>query len=227
MQHIVYKNNIKQCNVNIDHVYHDLETKGYSLFNVGKINKDEFLEFCYNFGEVIPSGRQKPMIDDIFINDGTGTAKLPFHTDKSYWRLPPRYEILYVNDVYNMNYGEITVSSIVDAFNALTPNEQQELIQLSSAYKSPSNRDAGENPCANFVNFVDGKIEFFRYRLDIFNSNHPAIKKMADFIEDHHVKVKYSKADILILDNWKYAAGRNITEWGENGFRHLYRALLV
>ncbi len=227
MQHIIQKN-INE-NYDIDKIYKEILEKGYSLFNIGKIAKDEFLNFCYNFGEVIPSGRNKRLVDDIFINDGTGTEKLPFHTDKTYWRIPPRFEILYVNDVNNMNLGEITLVSLMDAFNSLSSSEKENIMLYQSEYKNPPNRDKGENPCANFINTIDGKIEFFRYRLDIFDSNKNEIKKMKKYIEneDNITYIKYKKGDILILDNWKYAAGRNNTIWGENGFRHLFRTLII
>ena len=67
MQHIVHKN--IDNNYNIDKVYDDILKNGFSLFNVGKISKNDFLNFSYNFGEVIPSGRSRDLVDDIFIND--------------------------------------------------------------------------------------------------------------------------------------------------------------
>jgi len=228
MQHIVYKNNIDK-DIDIKKLYNSLSEKGYVKFNIGEITKEEFLTFSYNFGEVIPSGRGREMIDDILINDGTGTEKLPFHTDKSYWRIPPRFEILYVKDMKNMEKGEISVSSIIGAYNCLNMNEKEILINYSSPYKNPTNRDSGLNPNAKFIGIIDGNLEFFRYRLDIFDSNVKEINKLKKIIEDEkNIKyIKYEKGDILILDNWQYAAGRNITEWGENGFRHLYRTLVI
>lgn len=225
MQHIVCKkiNSFE----NIDSIYDNLLENGYALFNVGKMTKEEFLDFSYNFGEVIPSGRGKTLVDEILTNNGTGTEKLPFHTDKSYWRIPPRFEILYVNDVKNMKFGEITISSIVDAFNKLSDEEKMKLMDYQSKYTNPANRDLGFNPKAHFVNVIDGNIEFFRYRLDIFDSNIPAITKIKDYIEKNSIKIPYKKGDILILDNWKFSAGRNITIWGKNGFRHLFRTLVM
>ena len=208
-------------------MYNNLLTNGYVLFNVGKMTKKEFLNFSYNLGEVIPSGRGKEFVDDILINDGTGTSKLPFHTDKTYWRIPPRFEVLYVKDVVNMEHGEITVASILDAFKSLTEKEQQTLINYKSKYINPSNSDNGYNPSAHFVNIIDNNIEFFRYRLDIFESNLPEINKIKEYIENNYKLVSYKKGDILILDNWKYCAGRNITIWKGNGFRHLYRTLVI
>lgn len=225
MQHIVCKK--INPDLNIENIYNELLTKGHYIFNIGKMTKEEFLNFSYNFGEVIPSGRGKNLVDDIFINNGSGTEMLPFHTDKSYWRIPPRFEILYVNDVYNMELGEITLSSIMDAFNILSKEEKEKLINYESQYCNPSNRDKGFNTLAHFVNVIDNKIEFFRYRLDIFNSNITEINKMKEYIENNYIKISYKKGDILILDNWKYAAGRNITIWHENGTRHLYRTLVI
>lgn len=225
MQHMVFKkiDNL----INIRNIYNNLLQNGYSIFNVGKMTKEEFLNFSYNFGEVIPSGRGKSLVDDILINNGTGTEKLPFHTDKCYWRIPPRFEILYVNDIKNMNFGEITVSSIIDAFNNLSIEEQNKLLNYESKYTNPSNRDSGSNPMAHFVNTIDNKVEFFRYRLDLFDSNVSEINKIKKYVEENFVKVEYKKGDILILDNWKFSAGRNITVWGENGFRHLFRTLVM
>ena len=225
MQHMIFKkiDNL----INIRNIYNDLLQNGYSIFNVGKMTKEEFLNFSYNFGEVIPSGRGKSLVDDILINNGTGTEKLPFHTDKCYWRIPPRFEILYVNDIKNMNFGEITVSSIIDAFNNLSIEEQNKLLNYESKYTNPSNRDSGSNPMAHFVNTIDNKVEFFRYRLDLFDSNVSEINKIKKYVEENFVKVEYKKGDILILDNWKFSAGRNITVWGENGFRHLFRTLVM
>jgi len=45
--------------------------------------------------------------------------------------------------------------------------------------------------------------------------------------ENNITYIKYKKGDILILDNWKYAAGRNNTIWGKNGSRHLFRTLII
>lgn len=225
MQHIVCKKIDNK--VDTDKVYSEILKNGYAIFNVGKMTKEEFLNFSYNFGEVIPSGREKEMVDDILTDNGTGTERLPFHTDKSYWRIPPRFEILYVNDVKNMKYGEITVSSIMKAFNSLTSKEKERLQNYQAKYTNPSNRDIGFNILANFVNKIDDNIEFFRYRLDIFNSNIPEINKMKKYIEQNEYKISYKKGDILILDNWKFAAGRNITIWEKNGFRHLFRTLVM
>lgn len=229
MQHIIQKDLNKKYEINIDKIYEEISKKGYSLFNVGKMTKDEFLNFSYNFGEVIPSGRKKTLVDDILTNDKTNTEKLPFHTDKSYWRIPPRFEIIYVKKVSNMNLGEITITSLMDAFNSLSSIEKENIMLYQSKYINPINRDKGSNPCANFVNTIDGKIEFFRYRLDIFDSNKNEINKIKAYIEDENniTYIKYKKGDILILDNWKYAAGRNNTIWGKNGFRHLYRTLII
>lgn len=225
MQHIVFKK--IESIIDTNNVYKDLLENGFALFNIGTITKSEFLNFSYNFGEVIPSGRGKSLVDEILINNNTGTEKLPFHTDKSYWRIPPRFEILYVNDIQNMKYGEITISSIMEAFNILSNEEKNRLLNYQSEYINPSNRDFGNNPSAHFVNIIDGEIEFFRYRLDIFKSDIPEIKKMAQHIEKNFQKVSYHKGDILILDNWKFAAGRNITVWGPNGLRHLFRTLVI
>lgn len=53
MQHIVCKK--IDDSINIEDIYNDLLKNGYSIFNVGKMKKEEFLNFSYNFGEVIPS----------------------------------------------------------------------------------------------------------------------------------------------------------------------------
>lgn len=226
MQHILFKE-IENLNINIDSKYNEVLNNGYSIFNVGKINKDQFVTFCYNFGEVIPSGRGKSLCDDIFINDGTGTEKLHLHTDKSYWRIPPRFEILYVNDVFNMQFGEITSVSLIDTFNSLPESDKENLINLESVYVSPNNRDKGYNKSAKLINKIDDKIEFIRYRLDIFNSNNKSLKKWSNLLEHNIRLIPYKKGDILILDNWKFAAGRNITKWGKKGFRHLFRTLVI
>ena len=46
-------------------------------------------------------------------------------------------------------------------------------------------------------------------------------------INNNYYKIPYKKGDILILDNWKFAAGRNTTEWGPNGLRKIFRALVI
>ena len=226
MQHILFKN-INNLNINIEQKYFEILKNGFSIFNVGNITKNQFIDFCYNFGEVIPSGRGKSLCDDIFINDGTGTEKLPLHTDKSYWRIPPRFEILYVNDVYNMLYGEITCVNLLEAFNKLPDEDKNFLLNLESQYNAPTNRDSGFNKSAKLVNIIDDKIEFFRFRLDIFNSNNPSLDRWEKILEKSIKMIPYKKGDILILDNWKYAAGRNITKWGPNGYRHLFRTLII
>ncbi len=226
MQHILFKK-IENLGVDIEDKYSEVLSNGYSVFNVGKISKDQFINFCYNFGEIVPSGRGKSLCDDIFINDGTGTEKLPLHTDKSYWRIPPRFEILYVEDVYNMSFGEITSVDLLASFNKLNENDKKELLNLEVQYNCPLNRDMGYNKLAKFINCIDGEIELFRFRLDVFNSNNKSLKSFVEICEKSVKLISYKKGDILILDNWKFAAGRNVTKWGQNGSRHLFRTLVI
>ncbi len=226
MQNMLYKNINKQFFNRINDAFNALKKDGYYIFNAGNLSKEDFLNFSYSFGEVIPSGRGKEMVDDIFIGGIQKQSSLPLHTDKSYWRLPPSFEILYVNDVYNMKHGEIIVGNLLEAFKQLSPVEQKELLDFEAVYKSPQNRDEGTIK-VKLIGKIDDDISFFRYRLDIFDSSSPTITKWNNIIKDNLIFVPYRKGDVLILDNKLHCAGRNNTTWGENGSRHLYRTLVM
>ena len=210
----------------IQKAFDELKKKGYSIFHVGDFSKEDFLNLSYSFGEVIPSGRGRGLVDEIYISGELKQSSLPLHTDKSYWRVPPAFEILYVNDVKNMQHGEIIVGDLLQAFKQLSKDEQSELLSFSGNYKAPQNRDAGEIN-VKLVGKINDELAFFRYRLDLFDSSSLVIGKWNNEIQKTLVLVPYKKGDILILDNRLHCAGRNITTWSEGGFRHLYRTLVM
>lgn len=226
MPHMLYKKINDNFQPTIQKAFGELKEKGYSIFHVGDFSKEDFLNFSYSFGEVIPSGREKGLVDEIYISGELKQSSLPLHTDKSYWRIPPSFEILYVNDVHNMQHGEIIVGDLLKSFKQLSEDEQKQLLGFSGIYKSPKNRDAGEIN-VKLVGKIDDELAFFRYRLDLFDSSAPVIEKWNKEIEKTLVLVPYRKGDILILDNRLHCAGRNITTWSEGGFRHLYRTLVM
>lgn len=226
MQPILYKKLNDKFSTQVKKAFEELDYQGYSIFNVGEIDKDDFLKLSYSFGEVIPSGRNCELVDDIYTTYEIGNKTLPMHTDKSYWRIPPRFEILYVNGVENMEKGEITVGNLIGAFHNLSEEDQQTLLSYVSVYSAPFNRDQGSTQ-THLVGVLDNEIAFFRYRLDIFDSSLPEIKRWIDNINDTIKYVSYKKGDILILDNWRHCAGRNDTVWHDGGYRHLYRSLII
>ena len=226
MPHMLYKTINDKFSKEIKTAFKDLKEKGYSLFQGGILSKEEFLNLSYSFGEVIPSGRGKGLVDEIFIGGELKQGSLPLHTDKSYWRIPPSFEVLYVNDVNEMRHGEIIVGDLYAAFKALTEKEQMKLCELKTLYKAPSNRDESKID-VKLVGTIDEELSFFRYRLDLFNSSLPVIEKWNKKIAETIKLVPYKKGDILVLDNRLHCAGRNITTWGEGGFRHLFRTLVM
>ena len=221
--------NIDTLGADIADMSRQVQDCGYAVFNAGRISRDSFLNFCYNFGEVVPSGRGREMVDDICTDSSSGSAPLPLHTDKSYWRVPPRYEILYVESVTDMERGGIAISSLMYAFRSLTEHEQSKLLAHRSCYASPGNRDSGYNQSAHFVVSFDGIPEFFRYRLDIIEDRIPEIDRLSEELEKPgRVRlINYKIGDIIVLDNWKHASGRDVTVWGMNGSRHLLRTLII
>ncbi len=226
MQRTLYKNLNEKFGSQISKAFEELDSQGYSLFPVGEMDKDAFLELAYSFGEVIPSGRNCGFVDDIYTTYEMGNKLLPMHTDKSYWRIPPRYEMLYVKGVENMERGEITVADLLGTFMALDEKDRQTLLSYVATYKAPSNRDQGSNK-AHLVGTLDNEIAFFRFRLDIFDSSLPEIQRWVEKIEKTVKLVAYKKGDILILDNWRHCAGRTDTVWHQDGYRHLYRSLII
>jgi len=210
----------------IEASYADLENQGYATFHTNGLTKDNFLTLSYSYGEVILPGRGDDFVTDIYTDKKKGSLPLPLHTDKSYWRIPPRYELLYVCDIAEMKKGELLVSDLQQAFDALSESEQIELINYCPTYRLPSNRDTGETK-AKLVNFINGDLAFFRFRLDLFDSAIPAVKKWSALVEGNSELVEYQKGDIIALDNWRHAAGRKESCFGERGFRHIYRTLVM
>lgn len=226
MPHTLYKNLNDQFSNEIKKAFVDLDTMGYSIFPAGELTKEDFMNLGYSFGELIPAGRNCALADDIYTTYEMGNKTLPLHTDKSYWRIPPRFEMLYVKGVENMEKGEITVGDLIGSFHALEKNDQQKLLSYVTTYKAPSNRDQGSIQ-VHLVGTLDNDIAFFRYRLDIFDSSLPEIQRWVEKIQNSIKYVPYKKGDILILDNWRHCAGRNDTVWHQGGYRHLYRSLIV
>lgn len=226
MPHMLYKTINSKFSKKIEKAFKELKEKGYSLFPAGVLSKEDFLNLSYSFGEVIPSGRGKGLVDEIFIGGELKQSSLPLHTDKSYWRIPPSFEVLYVNDVNKMQHGEITVGDLYAAFKSLTKKEQKELCELKTAYKAPNNRDESKID-VKLVGTIDDELAFFRYRLDLFDSSSPVIEKWNKKIAETVKLVPYKKGDILVLDNRLHCAGRNITTWGDGGSRHLFRTLVM
>lgn len=223
---MLYKDTGSIFNGIIEQVHLNLKRDGYSQINIGLISREQFVNLCYSFGELIPSGRNHSITDDIYTDINNGNKSLPLHTDKSYWRIPPRFEMLYVESIKGMFGGEMLISNLWLAFDLLSNEDKEYLIQYATKYKTPENRDGGYI-IASLVNFLNKKLSFFRFRLDIFDSDIPAINNWCHIIDQNKQTIEYNAGDFIVFDNWTFAAGRKDTYFLREGFRRIYRALVI
>lgn len=193
--------------------------------NEVKFTKEEFLDFSYLLGEVVPSGKGHPLVDDIVTNNLSGEAFVPMHNDKSYWSIPPRYLVMYIAEFAGYKGGFTELSDMMQAFALLSAEEQKYLREEKHIFTSPKNREF-KQLVGNFVNVINDDNFFFRYRVDLVTS-HNAIVKFDEIINVNKFEVEMVQGSLVVIDNWRISHGREMTEFSEGGRRVMYRTLIL
>lgn len=208
------------------HIRRDLETARFSVAALPGLAKDDFLTLSYAFGEVVPPGRKCNLVTHLETADTTGEAFVPLHNDKSYWRIPPRYLLLYISKAIDVNQGHTLLSNLVTAYKAISTDDQISLREPIVNLAAPSNRDSG-SMCGSVANTINGDIAFFRYRLDLVIDGMSAVSRFGEQVQFHSFPVTLNQGDLLILDNWTMAHGRTNTTFLNGGRRIAYRSLVL
>lgn len=188
------------------------------------LSKEELLEFSYKLGEVIPSGSGHELVDEIISTKDSGEAFVRMHNDKSYWVIPPRYLIMYIKKFEGCNKGETILGDMYKSYRDLE-NKDQKTLELSQfIFSAPKNRN-GKIIAGNLVNQINQNNYFFRYRLDLFENNE-SVKNFDKEVKRNSFDVEMLENDLIIIDNWRFAHGRQQTIFSENGVRIMYRTLI-
>ena len=207
-------------------IFSELESHGYSRVSIPNFEKEDLVKLSYYFGEVISPGRNAEVVTEIYTDNVKGEKIVPLHNDKSYWRIPPRFMFFYFKSIQGIQGGETIISNMQSAYNELAENEKKILNEYTMPIKSPNNRDESKTD-ALLVNFLNGKLTFFRLRLDLFNAEIKELNRWYQIIKDNSITLSFKEGELFILDNWTFAHGRNETTFSENGFRNIFRTLVV
>ncbi|MFB6456722.1 TauD/TfdA family dioxygenase [Chitinophaga sp. Hz27] len=201
-----------------------LAKQGYAVANIGDISADTLLSVAYYFGEVIPIGRGNDHITEIRTSASVGSKNVPLHNDKSYWRIPPKYLILYCRESSGFENNHMHVSDIHGAFEKLTEEEKLNLTDRSLDIFHPSNRSSG-TLVGKLVNYLNGDV-FYRLRSDTITKDWQEFNKWEQLVIDNLIEVPFNPGTILIMDNWTFAHGRRLNSV-EQGFSRTINRLLI
>ncbi|HVI44226.1 MAG TPA: TauD/TfdA family dioxygenase [Chitinophaga sp.] len=202
-----------------------LETQGYTAANIGDIPSKTLLSIAYFFGEVIPIGRGNDHITEIRTSAEVGTRDVPLHNDKSYWRIPPRYLILYCRQASGFENNHMHVSDIHSAFLQLTEAQRTELSDRVLDIHHPSNRSSGTLK-GKLVNHLNEEV-FYRFRSDTIERDWEAFNTWDNLVINNLVEVPFNPGTLLIMDNWKFAHGRRLTAVENSYSRMIDRVLIM
>ncbi|WP_160714897.1 TauD/TfdA family dioxygenase [Chitinophaga solisilvae] len=202
-----------------------LEAQGYVSADIGEISPKTLLSVAYFFGEVIPIGRGNDHVTEIRTSAEVGSKNVPLHNDKSYWRIPPRYLILYCREANGFENNHMHVSDIHGAFLQLTEEERASLSERVLDIHHPSNRSSGTLQ-GKVVNYLNEEV-FYRFRSDTIEKNWDAFNKWDQLVIDNLVEVPFNPGTLLIMDNWKFAHGRRLTSVVNSYSRNIDRVLIM
>lgn len=202
-----------------------LYQQGYVSAEIGDIAAKTLLSIAYYFGEVIPIGRGNDHITEIRTSAEVGTKDVPLHNDKSYWRIPPRYLILYCRKADGFENNHMHVSDIHGAFLQLTEEERENLSDRVLDIHHPSNRSSGKL-MGKLVNYLNEEV-FYRFRSDTIERNWEAFNKWDQLVIDNLIEVPFNPGTILVMDNWKFAHGRRLTSLVNSYSRMIDRVLIM
>lgn len=207
-------------------VLEQLKSESCAKIMIPDLSQEDFLEISYLFGEVIPPGRDCSLVTDIFTTDKEGELEVKLHNDKSYWRVPPKYILLYMSDVKNMTGGDVLVSDLFSSYNLLNDDCKKILKETNVSLSHPKNRDQGQLQ-GKLINELNGELSFVRYRTDLISGVSEAVAKWQEQLYRAKQEVSLTVGDLLILDNWKIAHGRKSTCFESDGYRRVYRSLVI
>ncbi|MBV8253117.1 MAG: TauD/TfdA family dioxygenase [Chitinophaga sp.] len=209
----------------LDAISEPLAKQGYAVANIGDISADTLLSIAYYFGEVIPIGRGNDHITVIHTSSSVGSKNVPLHNDKSYWRIPPKYLILYCRESSGFENNHMHVSDIHGAFEQLSETEKQSLIDRNLDIFHPSNRSSGTLK-GKLVNYLNGDV-FYRLRSDTIEKDWEAFNHWDQLVIDNLIEVPFNPGTLLIMDNWKFAHGRRLTSVETGYSRTINRVLIM
>lgn len=202
-----------------------LFSQGYAAEDIGTISSKALLSIAYFFGEVIPIGRGNDHITEIKTSAEVGTKEVPLHNDKSYWRIPPRYLILYCRESSGFENNHMHVSDIHGAFEQLSEQEKTELSDRVLDIYHPSNRSSGTLK-GKLVNHLNEEV-FYRLRSDTIEKTWSAFNHWDQLVNENFIEVPFNPGTILIMDNWKFAHGRKLTALENSFSRNIDRVLIM
>lgn len=226
------KNNLYQDNQWLEKtqfIDDQLKKEHFATINLPDLNLDGFLRLSYGFGEVIKAGRETPLVTEIKTNRNYGNKELELHNDKTYWAIPPRYEMLYIVEANGMTGGDILKSSILDCYLRLSIAKQKLLRETDVEIRSPNNRD-GSVIKAPLVNYINENLAFFRCRADIINADSEVkeiFNELYSELINNTVAFPAKTGDLFIFDNWLAAHGRSIASFNQDGYRLAFRTLVI
>jgi len=211
-------------NKKIQSIQAELNENFYAKVDNLDLSKEDLLGLSYKLGEVIPSGSERDLVDEIISKKDTVESFVRTHNDKSYWIIPPRYLVMYIKKFDGCEKGETILSDMYKSYTELNEKDQKSLMLSQFVFTSPKNREK-KVIVGNFANSINQNNYFFRYRLDLFENNE-IIKRFDENIRKNSFDIKMLKGDLLVIDNWRFAHGRRETLFSDNGERVMYRTLI-
>lgn len=203
-----------------------LDHQNFAIVNGLTLTAERFAALSYLFGEVVPPGLGDNLVTNIDTSETSGELEVKLHTDKCYWRTPPKYLLLYVSKASGMIGGDMIVSDLFSSLSALSIEEQKLISRFKVTIKSPSNR-VSSITTAHLVNYLNNQLSFVRFRTDLILSEKELISKWYRKSEEISVSLTLRSGDLLVIDNWRVAHGRMKTSFDGFGSRCALRTLVI
>jgi len=196
-------------------------------FYVGKYNfndENEFLNYAYKYGQVVPAGRGENLVTTISTNDLFGEKEVKLHNDKCYWNIPPRFLIFYIKEINSDCIWNI--SNISNAFQSLDSDMKSKISNSKFIFNSPQNRDSYSNELY-FVNKVNQEY-FYRFREDVCNIPSEYLIALKVELIKNIINIKTENGTLIVLNNWHMVHGRTLDDFICNNMKRVaYRALVI
>ncbi|MDV2080355.1 TauD/TfdA family dioxygenase [Marinobacter xestospongiae] len=188
---------------------------------------NEFQEFCSGIGEVVPEEPGASLVTYLQSEKNLNVSDIPLHTDKSYWKKPPRFIVFYFKEISGFSGGETLLTNLVDSYQSLCIEDREILSKSNVLIKSPCNR----KPYCQKVRLVelkDNSVKMVRFRLDVTHSSLRFVMgKWYDKAENSCISLSPAPGTILMVDNHRWAHGRNFCNFEQFGQRIIYRCLVL
>ena len=184
------------------------------------------LDIAYTLGQAIPAGRNETLSTRLETPAGK-SEEILLHTDKCYWRIPPRYLILRIESLHGVVGGETILADLREAAQLVSSADQDLLRNTLVTFSAPSNRSAHqERACLLATQWNEEDVA--RLRLDLIS---PQIRSVAERwsarAKSIAVCVAALPGETLVLDNWRIAHGRLRTDVAPGGRRLATRVLVI